>query len=263
MCVFILLCGRALSAAVSSVADLCYISALRALGGLNMLTHFSGVWNVVFNLPIPGWLPASNSIGTEATGTSYALYATAKYSAVEEEAPTSSWSFLSLCAPFRCRMRTAEAQRSITIARFIAAPKAEIPEPTVLNYLVNSTATAVSKDSKGKARIPPDVLAQIQVLASVPEYVDVNDSALALTLRLRSKDLCEEECKKLQITEVDIDIIQHEKCRYASSLTPLDDDMGLTSIGVDTVLRPHASHASPSHQRKYNRRTCRCATRTR
>lgn len=108
----------------------------------------------------------------------------------------------------------------MTLARFFAAPTPDTPVP-FLNYLVNSTSTAAFKPSTVKARIPPDVLAKIQVLASVSEYIDMDDSTLPLTLRLRTKDLCEEECKKLQITEVAVDIIQREKCRYVMTCLSL------------------------------------------
>lgn len=199
------------------------ISTQRTLGGLNFFPyshthHLLGVWNVVFNLPIPGWLPSTNSIGVESVGNSYALYATAKFSSVEEETPSSYWTLASLCAPFRTRIRTALAYRSITVTRFIAAPKVEAVQPNILNYLVNSTATTPPSEARDKPRIPSDVLSKIQVLASVPEYIDIRESAMPLTLRLRTKDLCEDECKKLQVTEVVIDVIQQEKCRYVLSL---------------------------------------------
>ncbi|KAF8965324.1 hypothetical protein BDZ97DRAFT_1918456 [Flammula alnicola] len=194
------------------------------------------VWNVIFNIPIPGWLPPTTILGMEEIGTRYALYATAKFTNIEEEEGSSSWSFASLCAPFRSRVRSSEAQRSITISRFISAPTAEITEPATLNYLVNSTSTSSSKDGQDKERIPQDVLSKIQVLASVPAYIDVNDSLLPLTLRLRTKDLGEEECKKLQVTEVTIDIIQQEKCRYLPTLlrVPL------------TLPTPTQGHAAPN-----------------
>ncbi|KAF9484654.1 hypothetical protein BDN70DRAFT_797148 [Pholiota conissans] len=175
------------------------------------------VWNIIFNLPIPGWLPSTNSIGVECVGNSYALYATVKFSAIEDEIPSSYWTLASLCAPFRTRVRTAEARRHITVTRYISAPKADFPQPNTVNYLVNSTPTTPPNEVQDKTRIPPDVLSKIQVLASIPEYVDIRENAMPLTLRLRTKDLCEEECKKLQVTEVIVDVIQQEKCRYRPS----------------------------------------------
>lgn len=98
----------------------------------------------------------------------------------------------------------------------MSPPKAEITELTTLNYLVNSTASPMEQVDEG--RIPSDVLSKIQVLASVPEYVDIRGDILPLTLRLRTKDLGEEHCKRIQLTEVHVDITQQEKCRYSSHL---------------------------------------------
>lgn len=146
----------------------------------------------------------------EDIGIRYALYATAKFTNVEEEQSTSY--FASLCAPFRSRVKSAEATKQIKIRRFMSPPQPDVVEPTTLNYLVNSTP-ASSPDLSPKERIPSEVLSKIQVLTSVPDYVNVKDNSLPVTLRLRTKDLCEEECQKIQVTEVAIDLIQEEKCR--------------------------------------------------
>jgi len=81
-----------------------------------------------------------------------------------------------------------------------------------VNYLANSDASSSALISS-KSRMPVEVLNKIQVLASVPEYVDVKGHALPLTLRMRTKDLCEEDCKRLQVTEVVVDVLQQEKTR--------------------------------------------------
>uniref|UniRef100_A0A8H8CNP2 Uncharacterized protein n=1 Tax=Psilocybe cubensis TaxID=181762 RepID=A0A8H8CNP2_PSICU len=174
------------------------------------------VWNVIFNLPIPGWLPPTTTIGIEELGTRYALYATAKFANVDEE-HNNSWGFSTLCAPFRSRVKCAEAKKPIVLHRFMAPPKVEITDLTTLNYLVNSTPS--SKQQDAERGIPMEVLSKIQVLASVPEYVDISSDILPLTLRLRTKDLAEEHCKRIQLTEVHVDITQQEKCRYRPSST--------------------------------------------
>lgn len=170
-----------------------------------------GVWNIIFNLPIPGWLPATTSIGIEEIGVRYALYATARFTNVDEEQNT-SWTISTLCAPFRSRVKTVEAREPITLRRFISPPKPEATEVPILNYLVNSTPS-YSTEQVDDDRIPADVLSKIQVLASVPEFVDVKGDVLPLTLRLRTKDLSEEHCKRIQVTDVQVDILQQEKCR--------------------------------------------------
>ena len=151
-------------------------------------------------------------MGIEEIGVCYALHATATFTNLDEEQTTATWSFASLCVPFRSRIKSAHAQTSINICRFISAPKSETTELSVLNYLVNSTPTAPYNQEADKDRIPLGVLSKIQVLVSVPEYLDVNSNVLPLTLRLRTKDLDEEECKKLQVTEVEVDVVQQEKC---------------------------------------------------
>jgi len=176
------------------------------------LIDFPAVWNIIFDLPIPGWLPATTTLGIDDLGIRYALYATAKFTIVDEDQPT-SWGFASLCAPFRSRVKSAQAFAPISIRRFSSAPKTEITDMPIVNYLVNSTANS-TREQLGKERIPNEVLSKIQVLASVPEHVDVKESALPLTIRLRSKDLAEEHCKRIQVTELGLDLLQQEKCRY-------------------------------------------------
>jgi hypothetical protein len=84
----------------------------------------------------------------------------------------------------------------------------EIPN---INYLVNSGLSSTERDDKD--RIPRQVLAGIQILVSVPEYVDVKGSEVSLSIRLRSKNLCEEECNRLQLTATGLDIVQYEQFR--------------------------------------------------
>ncbi|KAJ3487665.1 hypothetical protein NLJ89_g11689 [Agrocybe chaxingu] len=154
-------------------------------------------------------------MGIEEIGTRYALYATARFINVEEDQP-SAWGFAALCAPFRSRYKVVEAKKDIHIRRYIAAPELEAPPPSYLNYLVNSSASS-SKIDVGKGRIPSDVLSKIQVLASVPQHVNIEDCEIPITLRMRTKDLPAEECKKLQVTHIAVDLLQEEKCRYRPS----------------------------------------------
>ena len=122
------------------------------------------------------------------------------------------WSFTSLCSPFLSQVKSVHGQKEIQLRRFISAPRVDTSDPKVINYHVDShdlTSASVSN----KPRVPDEVLNKIQLLVSVPEYANVKGSTLPLTLRLRTKDLCEEDCKRLQVTEVTVDILQQEKCR--------------------------------------------------
>ena len=100
----------------------------------------------------------------------------------------------------------------IQLRRFISAPRVDIVQPKVINYLVDSH-DSTSTSFSSKPSVPVEVLNKIQLLVSVPEYTNVKGSTLPLTLRLRTKNLCEEDCKRLQVTEVAVDILQREKCR--------------------------------------------------
>lgn len=124
-----------------------------------------------------------------------------------------SWSFTSLCTPFLSQVKSAHGQTEIQLRRFISAPRVDTPVPKVINYLVDSHDLTSTTSIPNKPRVPAEVLNKMQLLVSVPEYANVKDSTLPLTIRLRTKDLCEEDCKRLQVTEVAVDIQQREKCR--------------------------------------------------
>jgi hypothetical protein len=175
---------------------------------------YIGVWNVVFNLPIPGWLPATTTYGVEEAGVRYGLFAEAKFINLDDN-QSSTWSFASLCAPFRSKVKSADAQRPITLRRLMSLPD-ESPDsltPTTMTYLVNSPV--IAKVADHRPQIPPEVLSKIQVLASVPTYVDLDGDNFPLIIRMRTKDLEASECKRIQLSSIAADVIQKEKSRYA------------------------------------------------
>ena len=169
-----------------------------------------GVWNVIFNLTIPGWLPPTTALDINDIGIRYLLHATAKFTNLsDKQAP---WSFASFCTPLRSRLKLVHGQTGVQLRRFISPPRAGILDPQAINYFVDSH-DSTSNSFLNKPRIPVHILNKIQILASVPEYVDVKGHILPVTLRIRTKDLCAEDCKRLQVAEVVIDILQREKCR--------------------------------------------------
>ncbi len=163
----------------------------------------------MFNLTIPGWLPESTTQGTGDFGTKYSLAATARFMSLGADNGFSSWSpFSALCSTFRPRFRSAEAFKTIKLRRFVNPPRTEAIEVPMNNYLVSSTPSGSKKD---KNRIPADVLSSIQVLVSVPDYVGLDGKEVSIAIRLRTKDLPEEECMKLQLTDVSLDLVQNEQ----------------------------------------------------
>jgi uncharacterized protein (DUF2384 family) len=122
------------------------------------------------------------------------------------------WRLSSFCTPFLSQVKTAHGQTEIQLRRFISAPRVDVVDPKVINYLIDSHDT-ISALVSSKPRVPAEVLNKIQLLVSVPEHTNVKGRTLPLTLRLRTKDLGQDDCKRLQITDVAVDILQREKCR--------------------------------------------------
>lgn len=175
-----------------------------------------GRWNVVFDIPIPGWLPASSKFGIDELGTCYTLYATAKFINLDDSRTSSSW-FTTLCSPFRSRQWRVNAAKTISVHRSVEPPSTDVSEVPPTTYLVRSKI--IASHAEDALQIPADVIEKLQILASIPEYVDVNDDTLALTLRLRTKGLDETRCKSLRLVQFGVDVVQKDKCRFVANVT--------------------------------------------
>ncbi|KAI0053871.1 hypothetical protein FA95DRAFT_9337 [Auriscalpium vulgare] len=179
-------------------------------------------WNVVFNVPIPGWLPPTDVFGDcheSPPGTRYTLTAAAKFAHANE--PSASYSWLStLCSPFQFRSKQIHSlAREIVLNRF-AVPPASTPlsSPSsypLCNYSISSIVSTGTK--KNGSPIPTDVLSKLQVIATVPEHVSVTDSSMPFTLRLRAADLSNEDASRLSITHFSIELEQVEKHRSTAA----------------------------------------------
>ncbi|KAG6856372.1 hypothetical protein H0H87_005137 [Tephrocybe sp. NHM501043] len=171
-------------------------------------------WNVVFDMPIPGWLPPSTTYGVEDAGVRYTLFAEAKFTFVDDSS-SSSFSFATLCAPFRSRMKTVDTRKHIQLRRLIAPYEDANTEGDMvlqprISYLINAQASSVSK-------FPEDVLKKLQVLATVPEHINIEQHAFPLIIRMRTKNLEADKCKRIQVTSVSAKVIQKEKYRTRPS----------------------------------------------
>ncbi|KAJ7709662.1 hypothetical protein B0H17DRAFT_1173820 [Mycena rosella] len=206
-------------------------------------------WNVVFDLPIPGWLPASHDFapGDLGASTQYFLHAQVKFIVVEDHS-TSSWSFTTLCSPFRSRTQTLETFTSIALRRFIEPPTDEPAPPRFINYLLSPPPQPAKKD----LHIPSEILSKIQVLASVSKYVDVCEGHLPFILRLRTKDLEDADCKRLQVSSFKVDVVQEEKCRriFETQFSEFESRHPIPSKAMQPPHRPlfSAHHLSDMYQ---------------
>ncbi|KAI0950093.1 hypothetical protein AcW1_006085 [Taiwanofungus camphoratus] len=181
------------------------------------------VWNVVFNLTVPGWLPATSAFGdveNEEAGTRYALYATAKFVNLDDGRGR-SW-LSACCTSFRSQTRIVRAPRcDIQLNRFMNvhgdSPSSSL---TSLSSTVDYSVYAEPQEMEGvkdASRIPTDILSKLRAIISVPEYADMTENSLPLCLRLRTKDLPQEQCKRLRITDFSLELEQTEQYRTAPS----------------------------------------------
>lgn len=173
------------------------------------------LWNVVFDIPVPGWLPTTSVYGDaslQAAGTSYALYATATF--VDMDNARSSFSFANICGPVRSCKRTVDAHRhSVILRRFVEPQPGSSSTFPMSVYFVDARHAPDSEDSSRKS-IPDDVLKKIQVVASLPSATAMDETTLPFILRIRGKDLDDSERKQLKITGFSVDVEQVEVYRF-------------------------------------------------
>jgi hypothetical protein len=173
------------------------------------------VWNVIFDLAVPGWLPSSSFEDNEDAPIAirYALHATATFVNPDQAASTSY--FACFASPIASSLfpslfsspRTVRAKRcDIEIPRVMAPTNSPIPFVT---YTVDSDLTG--EDATGK--IPSDILSKIAITASVPEYVDMESNSFELRLRMRTCGLEPLHCERLRLNNFMVDVHQLEKYR--------------------------------------------------
>lgn len=176
------------------------------------------VWNVIFDLAVPGWLPSSNFENDENAPIAirYALHATATFVSPEQAPSTSYFACFassvtnSLFPSWFPSSRTVQAKRcDIEIARVMAPTNSPIP---FAPYTVDSNIGGENMTGN----IPSDVLSKISITASVPEYVDMESNSFELRLRMRTCGLEPLHCKRLRLTNFIVDVLQFEKYRFVS-----------------------------------------------
>lgn len=176
------------------------------------------LWNVVFDIPVPGWLPTTSVYGDaslQAAGTSYALYATATF--VDMNNGYSSFSFANICGSVRSHTRTVDARRHpIALRRFVEPqPRSSSSTSQMSVYFVDARRAPDPEGSSGRS-IPGDVLSKIQVVASIASATAMDETSVPFIIRIRGKDLDDSERKRLRITEFSVDVEQVEVYRFGS-----------------------------------------------
>ncbi|KAJ7156953.1 hypothetical protein C8R43DRAFT_1065257 [Mycena crocata] len=203
-------------------------------------------WNIVFDFPIPGWLPASHEFSTGDLGasTQYFLHAQVQFLVLEEQ-NRAPWAFTTFCSPFRSRARSIETHKTIPLRRFVEPPTDEPTAPALINYLLSP-----HPHPSNKSIIPSNILSKIQVLASVPSHIDVLEDHIPFTLRLRTKDLEDADCQRLQVTNFKVDVVQDERCRRVTNTSQYQNTYPVPSHQYQPPNKPlfNAHHISDLYQ---------------
>ncbi|KAG1891406.1 hypothetical protein F4604DRAFT_1611708 [Suillus subluteus] len=180
-------------------------------------------WNVIFDIPVPGWLPTTSTHGDRSAveaGTRYALYATATFIYLEDG---NSSIFSSFCSPFGCRTHTINAPRCpVTLARFAEVPSAPSSSSSTsvfpMALFVVDAQSGQDDTETDTMTIPPEILKKIQVVASIPNAVTLDEISVPLILRLQGNELDGSQRERLRITDFTVDVEQIETYRSTTSL---------------------------------------------
>ncbi|KAH9005336.1 hypothetical protein EDB86DRAFT_2796322, partial [Lactarius hatsudake] len=169
-------------------------------------------WHVMFDLPIPGWLPPSEPYGDcrqGFSGTQYTLYATLNYANLEETYG-SSW-LSSICTPFSSKTKAVHAEAfRMSLNRFALPPPSAIASYPPNFYSITLKGGARHPD-RNMHPILSDVVSKIELLASVPEHISVDGDNFLFNLSMRAPSLPESEAAKLRLARVSFEPQQIEQ----------------------------------------------------
>jgi hypothetical protein len=163
------------------------------------------IWHIMFDLPIPGWLPASDLYGDcrqGFSGTQYNLYASARFSSVDSHGP--SW-VSALCPPFFPRNNVLHADhRRVMLNRF------SLPAQRPAYYSVSLTAGGLSPEDNPHP-VPADIISKVELLASIPDRISLDQEKFAFSLSIRTSSLSESQAAKLHVTQFSLELRQNDQ----------------------------------------------------
>ncbi|KAF8590064.1 hypothetical protein K439DRAFT_1628275 [Ramaria rubella] len=192
-------------------------------------------WRVVFDIAVPGWLPATSIFGDDeehgAAGVHYALYARARFLSVGSEfeettsaSPSTSTSSVwnSLCSVVRLgssRPKSIHAEKvPILLTRYVSPPSnVRDAEDASFPHAIFAIQAIPEPESPSPTNIPADILRCIQLHAAVPSRVSVHDDSVPLVLRLRSRSEDAESISNLKILGFESEVIQVEQYHTSPS----------------------------------------------
>ena len=179
-------------------------------GGEDGKQHYT--WHVTFDLAIPGWLPASDQYGDCGggySGTQYNLYAKMKFTNAEETTNGPSW-VSTICTTFCPKNKVIHAERcGITLNRFAFPPPSSASQTLILFSLPTSSGSP--HPGADPHPIPTDILSKVELSASVPQHVNLDDENFPFALRMRAS---ESQAAKVRVSHMSLELQQVEDYMY-------------------------------------------------
>ena len=140
----------------------------------------SAEFAAIFDLTIPGWLPATSTTrnGDAVVSNSYSLFATATH-----RMQVGAGVLWPLCLPSLTRNSKASAPRvAIEVVRHRVVP----PMSDAAMSTASPSATfAVTAKAGPASPIPNEVASKVQILVSVPEFISISDTTISIALKAR------------------------------------------------------------------------------
>ncbi|RDX40274.1 hypothetical protein OH76DRAFT_1366482 [Lentinus brumalis] len=178
-------------------------------------------WFIVFNLKVPGWLPAtcSTTFGDqmrEEPEVSYRLSAVAKY---RDAKPTPQLSWRS-CYGYMTLPTTQVAKTSgvsVKVNRYWLPPPPCLLGDSEFPDSPFRSAEYAGSITDGCSRIPLEILSKLRMRACVPEHIALDAGAFPLLLKIRPDGLSVDERKRLRLNGFFVAASQRELLRSAMS----------------------------------------------
>lgn len=109
-------------------------------------------------------------------------------------------------------MKSTSAEKRIVLERLISSSE----------HSSDLTRTVSARILDGdRSNIPLEILSKIQIIASLPQHVNLMNPNFPLTIRMRTKDLQVSQCRRLRLTAIAVNIVQHEMFRLVAYSIPL------------------------------------------
>jgi len=215
----------------------------------------------VFNVPIPGWLPATAAFGDDKTpqpsGIAYALHATAKFHEVEDASSSRLLGNIRSAVKPSQKSKAVVAEKvPICVTRYITPPARGYDEEGSAGGIPVHTLSIDSLPDPRFSKVPEAVFRSLKMVAVVPQFVSAKDETVTVGIRMKCEDA--HMRKRVRILGFTGDVVQMEKYRsvlplpsptrylhFSSSHTPLPNYTATFPIPPPSQQPPNRPLKSP------------------